>query len=329
MTVIRWIKDGKIPAFKTAGGHRRILRADLERFCQSRGIPFWPEGEDGERRILIVDGDGRSRDVLTRGTRTVLDEVSIETCGDAFTAGCLISTFKPNLLFLDTKITGFNPHEVCAHIARDPDGPIAVVPLCEDCTPDVERSYRSRGALACLPRPPNVEAVTRVVRAAFHLPEDASNVSQRPVVIHIVDTDLRLARSLRRDFEGRLPNCQVSHFDSPIDAMFAVTLDRPDVLVLNVSDLALHADDLIRRIIGRLTDHPIKVIAVGDERADARRDAVLAAGARCLLTKPFEVEDLLAHAAAVVTAAGSTEPRKRPSGRARRGGRRGRDKRGS
>src|SRR5215813_9542473 len=52
MTVIRWIKEGKIPAFKTAGGHRRILRADLIRFCKSRGIPFAPdEAEDG--RVLI------------------------------------------------------------------------------------------------------------------------------------------------------------------------------------------------------------------------------------------------------------------------------------
>ena len=39
MTIIRWIDEGKIPAFKTVGGHRRVQRNDLESFCRTRGIP--------------------------------------------------------------------------------------------------------------------------------------------------------------------------------------------------------------------------------------------------------------------------------------------------
>ena len=43
-TVIRWIEDGLIPAFKTVGGHRRVRREDLERVCRERGIPFVVDG---------------------------------------------------------------------------------------------------------------------------------------------------------------------------------------------------------------------------------------------------------------------------------------------
>lgn len=48
MTVIRWIDKGLLPAFKTAGGHRRMHRADFERFCEQRKMPNSDERELAE-----------------------------------------------------------------------------------------------------------------------------------------------------------------------------------------------------------------------------------------------------------------------------------------
>jgi len=39
-TVIEWEKKGKIIAFKTLGGHRRILEADLLDFLKTNKIPI-------------------------------------------------------------------------------------------------------------------------------------------------------------------------------------------------------------------------------------------------------------------------------------------------
>ena len=38
MTIIRWVDESRIRAYKTPGGHRRIMRADLEDFCRRGGI---------------------------------------------------------------------------------------------------------------------------------------------------------------------------------------------------------------------------------------------------------------------------------------------------
>jgi excisionase family DNA binding protein len=67
MTIIRWIEEGRIRAYKTPGGHRRIMRADLEDFSRRNGIPFiWEERvENAEvRRLLIVDDDKSTVDAI-------------------------------------------------------------------------------------------------------------------------------------------------------------------------------------------------------------------------------------------------------------------------
>jgi len=63
-TVIRWIEDGLIPAFKTVGGHRRVRREDLEKVCRDRSIPFnVPTGTEVGR--ILVDA-GYAEDLVAR-----------------------------------------------------------------------------------------------------------------------------------------------------------------------------------------------------------------------------------------------------------------------
>ena len=38
-SVIRWITQGKLKAYRTLGGHRRILVEDLREFMKTYGIP--------------------------------------------------------------------------------------------------------------------------------------------------------------------------------------------------------------------------------------------------------------------------------------------------
>ena len=43
MTIIRWIDGGGLPASKTAGGHRRIQRSELETYCRKHDIALGPD----------------------------------------------------------------------------------------------------------------------------------------------------------------------------------------------------------------------------------------------------------------------------------------------
>jgi len=168
MTVIRWIEEGRIPAFKTAGGHRRILRADLYSFCRARGIPV---GGESSARVLVIAPDSEVRETIVHSCRRASPESEIAVAPDAFDAGRLVNELRPGLVFLDARAAGLDPHSVCARLARGLDLPLAtVIVLLPGAGRETEESFLREGALACLARPVGGEALDRVV--AMTLPHD-------------------------------------------------------------------------------------------------------------------------------------------------------------
>ncbi|MCK5491593.1 MAG: excisionase family DNA-binding protein, partial [Candidatus Omnitrophica bacterium] len=56
-TVIIWIEDGKLNAYTTPGGHRRIKKPVLVEFLKKYNLPLPEELLTSHMRILIVDDD--------------------------------------------------------------------------------------------------------------------------------------------------------------------------------------------------------------------------------------------------------------------------------
>jgi excisionase family DNA binding protein len=293
MTVIRWIKEGKIPAFKTAGGHRRILRQDLDRFCRSRGIPFL-EGESAAGKVLVVDADAGVRDAVVEAARAVDESLTIEMAGDAFAFGRLVAQFRPNLIFLDQRLPGVDALDLVSRLARDPETlALSIVVMAPVLNSDLERAFRSRGALACVKRPPAADAIDRLVRTAFHIGSDGIPVADVGPSILVVDGDSRFAKSIRREIEERVPGCRVATYETCIDALIAIGADRPDVMILDVGLSDLDCVEMIRRVHARTQAKPVTIIAVAGQEREALRTQLAAAGAKDFLVKPLTADRLL------------------------------------
>lgn len=128
MTIIRWIEEGRIRAYKTPGGHRRIMRVDLEDFCRSNKIPMqWADRIDagGPRRILIVDDDPAVVEaildaIFDEDNPTNDDGYKVEHTDNAFDAGRLLVSMRPHVMFLDTTLPGLDLKRVVQSIRKDP-----------------------------------------------------------------------------------------------------------------------------------------------------------------------------------------------------------------
>ncbi|MGK0358539.1 MAG: excisionase family DNA binding protein [Bradymonadia bacterium] len=123
MTIIRWIEEGRIKAYKTPGGHRRIMRADLEDFCRRSGIPMQWEvrvEKDEARRVLIIDDNAdvvdSILDALVDDGSTKSDAFTVEHASNAFDAGRLLADFRPDFVFFDVTLAGVTPEQLAAAV---------------------------------------------------------------------------------------------------------------------------------------------------------------------------------------------------------------------
>jgi excisionase family DNA binding protein len=102
----RWIRDGRLAAFKTPGGHCRIELEELQRFLRQYGMPLYPTSAPAIR-ILIVDDESYIVDLFVDLLATDPREFTLDTATDGYDALIKVGMFRPSLLILG--ITGYPP----------------------------------------------------------------------------------------------------------------------------------------------------------------------------------------------------------------------------
>jgi excisionase family DNA binding protein len=120
-TVKRWIREGHLSAFQTAGGHFRITEDEFRRFQDAYRIPVEMTGADVEAppKILIVDDDTALLETLWEALAWD-GRYKVEVAHDGYEGLIKVGSFVPNLLILDVRMPGLNGFQVCRRVKADP-----------------------------------------------------------------------------------------------------------------------------------------------------------------------------------------------------------------
>jgi len=121
-TVLQWIHDGKLKAYRTPGNHSRVSVDDFIVFLKHYNMPV-PEhlaSRSSNRKILIVDDDANMVNSIKRLLKKE-QLFEIDVAYDGFEAGIKLLLFKPDLVILDMKMPGMNGYEVAQKIKRSPN----------------------------------------------------------------------------------------------------------------------------------------------------------------------------------------------------------------
>jgi excisionase family DNA binding protein len=156
----KWIQQGKLAAFRTPGGHFRILADEVERFQKTHGFGA---GAGEPPRVLVVDDQSEAAEALVASLRAYDPRARMETAANGFEGLLRIGTFRPDVLLLDLGMPGMDGFEICRQIKRDPlirDTKVVVMTV---RSLDAEPRAMEAGADGILFKPLEAAAVHRLL----------------------------------------------------------------------------------------------------------------------------------------------------------------------
>jgi excisionase family DNA binding protein len=160
-SVKNWVDEGRITAFRTPGGHRRIRVADLVEFLDRHDMPIPRKlASVGRKRLLVVDDDTVHLRALERRLKTYKSRVQVELTDNGIDALVLVGSFKPHLIVLDVYMPELDGLEVCRRLKMRADTRgIGVVITSAHLTKAIEENGLAAGALVCVPKPLDLKII--------------------------------------------------------------------------------------------------------------------------------------------------------------------------
>lgn len=102
-----WVEDGRLRAWKTPGGHRRILVESVERLLKEQRRAGAAPGGDASS-VLILKEIARERRALQALLSTVLPDCTVWAVASGFEGLIRIGEIRPDVLVTDLCVTGLD-----------------------------------------------------------------------------------------------------------------------------------------------------------------------------------------------------------------------------
>ena len=160
-SINKWVKEGRIPAFRTPGGHHRIRAGELVKFLHGHKMPIpRPLRGAGRRRVLIVDDDPKQLKALERQLKPYGRYIDVHFEQHGIDALVQVGNFRPHVIVIDYVMPQLDGIEVIRRLkAMDDTKGIKVVLLSGRLTGKVEKQAIEAGAVRCLHKPLEVAAL--------------------------------------------------------------------------------------------------------------------------------------------------------------------------
>jgi excisionase family DNA binding protein len=155
-----WIREERLPALRTPGGHFRIAEGDLVAFQALLA------GASRAPRILVVDDDAALLTLLRTTLEEVIPGAVVETATDGYEGLVRVGAFRPDVLILDVRMPRLDGFEVCRRLkARRETAGVRILAVTAYVEEDVRERILKCGADEFLSKPFSIEQFRSQVAA--------------------------------------------------------------------------------------------------------------------------------------------------------------------
>lgn len=119
-TVQIWVENGSLVAWKTHGGHRRIVRASVDRLLRQQQHAVASSHDRHGFRLLIVEDDQRLRRLYEIAVGKWKLPIDLTLARDGFEGLLEAGRKRPHLIIADLHMPGMNGFRMIEAIRQDP-----------------------------------------------------------------------------------------------------------------------------------------------------------------------------------------------------------------
>ena len=155
-TVIDWIEAGKLHAFKTLGGHRRITHSSVLAFLDENNLISPPAFESDSRKILILDDEPDILKLFGKLLEKKIPNARISLVSHAVEALVKIGAESPQLVVFDIYMPDMDGYEFCERLRKAQGKTVKLIAISGDTSKSTRDRILEAGADHFLPkqRPP-------------------------------------------------------------------------------------------------------------------------------------------------------------------------------
>ncbi len=157
-----WVEEGRLSAWKTPGGHRRILRASVDRLMEQQKQANRPH--ENTLCILLLDDDHAHRDMLEAQIRQSYPGAQLRGVKDTYEFFMHLGAQTPDMLLIDLGSVNRDNGRLIETISRNPRVNQSLLVILADATETLEEDFLPNDALI-VKKPAEGEEILRLIRA--------------------------------------------------------------------------------------------------------------------------------------------------------------------
>jgi len=162
-SVQRWVDAGRLKAWKTPSGHRKIDGASAQALIEAMRSGGGGAQDEVPPRVLIVDDDPAALQLVEMLVEGAFPTAIITKARDGFEGLRAMGRVTPDILVTDIVMPHIDGLEMLRHVATQADRPGLVIATSFLQQDEVERRGELRG-VAFLPKPLDATAFLALLR---------------------------------------------------------------------------------------------------------------------------------------------------------------------
>jgi excisionase family DNA binding protein len=119
-TAQHMVEDGTLEAWKTSGGHRRILRSSLEAYLSQRPGSARQDSKDGRVSVLITEDEPIQRKLYEHTLSSWGLPLNLTLVSDGIEGLMAVARLQPDVLIADLMLPGVDGFQMIRTLRADP-----------------------------------------------------------------------------------------------------------------------------------------------------------------------------------------------------------------